>query len=153
MGTSAAHKRTSCEKYPERADDMAMNTKTKKILLACCLLVCCLLCSCAQNPTQEKLYAKLIGRFEAAGYTVSLSPVPDGQPVGIADASRWQQLTFAEGEEAVLVYFDESNRADYLKTFVDPAAFRLVTRFGQRFVLTYNGSDESVIALLREMDQ
>lgn len=132
---------------------MVLNMRTKKILLACCLLLCCLLCGCAKNPSQEKLYAKLLDHFEAAGCTAVLSSVPEGQPVGIADASRWQQLTFAEGKEPVLVYFDESNRADYLKTFVDPSAFGLVTRFGQRFVLTYNGSDEAVIALLREMDQ
>ncbi len=117
----------------------------------CCLLACCLLlCACAKNPTQERLYAKLLARFTDAGYTVTLAPVPEDHPVGIADASRWQQLTV--GEETVLVYFDESNRADYLKTFVDQEQFGLVTRFGQRFVLTYAGTDEALIELLRNMD-
>ena len=128
---------------------MVGTCKWKQWLL---VLVCfLLLCSCAQNPTQEKLYAKLLGRFTDAGYTVSMTPVAEGQPVGIADASRWQQLMV--GEETILVYFDESNRADYLKTFVDAEQFGLVTRFGQRFVLTYAGSDEALIGLLQDMDQ
>ena len=126
---------------------MTRTWKQWLLVLICCLL----LCSCAQNPTQEKLYAKLLGRFTDAGYTVSMMPVAEGQPVGIADASRWQQLLV--GEETILVYFDESNRADYLKTFVDAEQFGLVTRFGQRFVLTYNGEDESVIELLKSIDQ
>lgn len=128
---------------------MVGTCKGKQWLLA--LICCLLLCSCAQNPTQEKLYAKLLSRFTDAGYTVSMTPVAEDQPVGIADASRWQQLMV--GEETVLVYFDESNRADYLKTFVDAEQFGLVTRFGQRFVLTYAGSDEALIALLQDMDQ
>ncbi len=132
---------------------MTFNTGRKKILLACCVLVCCLLCSCAKNPSQEQLYAKLLARFAEAGYTAELSLVPEGQPVGIADASRWQQLSVGEGEEPVLVYFDESNRADYLRTFVDAQTFGLVTRFGQRFVLTYNGSDAAIISLLEEMNR
>lgn len=119
--------------------------------MAVVLSACLLLCACAQNPTQEKLYAKLVSRFTDAGYTVNLAPVDDGIPVGIADTSRWQQLSV--GEETVLVYFDESNRADYLKTFVDREQFGLVTRFGQRFVLTYAGSDAVLIQLLQEMDQ
>ena len=130
---------------------MVGNRRSKHWLLAIMLVCCLLLCSCAQNPSQEKLYAKLLGRFTEAGYTVSLTPVPDGQPVGIADASRWQQMTV--GEETILVYFDESNRADYLKTFVNTEQFGLVTRFGQRFVLAYAGKNEALIELLQDMDQ
>lgn len=130
---------------------MVGNRRSKQWLLAMMLVFCLLLCSCAQNPSQEKLYAKLLSCFTDAGYTVSLSSVPDDQPVGIADASRWQQLTV--GEETLLVYFDESNRADYLKTFIHAEQFGLVTRFGQRFVLTYAGSDKALIELLQDMDQ
>ena len=140
-------------KQPERADDMLLDRKRKKTLLAMCLALCCLLCSCGENPPQEQLYAKLMGRFEEVGYTPVLSSVPEGQPVGIADASRWQQLSLGDGQEPVLVYFDESNRADYLRTFVDAQKFGLVTRFGQRFVLTYAGSDQAVVNLLEEMDR
>jgi len=119
-----------------------------------CLVMCLLLCSCAKNPSQDQLYAKLLACFEEAGYSVLLLSVPEGQPVGIADASCWRQLHFSEeGETPVMVYFDESNRADYLKTFVDTEVFGLSTRFGQRFVLTYNGTNEDVISLLKAMDQ
>lgn len=132
---------------------MVGSSSGKQRLLAV-LLLCLLLCSCAKNPTQEQLYAKLIGRFAQAGCPVTLAAVPEGQAVGIADASCWMQLCFAdEAETPVLVYFDESNRADYLKTFVDPEAFGLVTRFGQRFVLTYSGSNDAVTALLKTMDE
>lgn len=132
---------------------MVGSSSGKRRLLAV-LLLCLLLCSCAKNPTQEQLYAKLIDRFAQAGCPVTLAAVPEGQAVGIADASCWMQLCFAdEAETPVLVYFDESNRADYLKTFVDPEAFGLVTRFGQRFVLTYIGSNDAVTALLKTMDE
>lgn len=125
---------------------------TKKIcFMALLLAFCTLLCACAQNPSEEALYAKLLGRFTEAGFSPRLVPVPDNVRVGIADASRWQQLLL--GEETVLVYFDESNRADYLKNFVDPELFASVTRFGQRFILTYNGTDEMVLALLKQLDQ
>ena len=129
---------------------MKKNGYLKIVGLAVILSACLLLCACTQNPTQEKLYAKLLSCFADAGYTVSLAPVDDGVPVGIVDTTRWQQLMV--GEETVLVYFDESNRADYLKTFVDQEQFGLVTRFGQRFVLTYAGDDAALIQLLQEMD-
>lgn len=129
---------------------MKKNGYLKIVGLAVILSACLLLYACTQNPTQEKLYAKLLSCFADAGYTVSLAPVDDGVPVGIVDTSRWQQLMV--GEETVLVYFDESNRADYLKTFVDQEQFGLVTRFGQRFVLTYAGDDAALIQLLQEMD-
>ncbi len=131
---------------------MFVNRFVRQCMLALCLLLCLCLCSCARNPSEEKLYAKVLARFEEAGYSAKLMPVPDGQPVGLADASCWQQIQFQESETPVLIYFDESNRADYLKTFVDAEAFGLVTRFGQRFVLTYNGADEKVISLLMAMD-
>ncbi len=126
-----------------------MTRNTRKGLLAMLLALCFSLCACAGNPSQDKLYAKLISRFTDAGCSVTLAPVPQGQPVGIADASRWQQL-LVDGE-AVLVYFDESNRADYLQTFVDAEAFGLVTRFGQRFVLTYAGENQRVLAVLEQL--
>ena len=132
-------------------DRMIENRQSKQWLLAVLMVCCLLLCACAKNPTQDQLYSKLLSRLTDAGYAPVLAPVPDGQPVGIADASHWQQLTM--GNETVLVYFDESNRADYLKTFVDVEQFGLVTRFGQRFVLTYAGGDEALISLLQEMDQ
>ena len=127
------------------------NRHWKTTVLAVILMACLLLCACAKNPSQEQLYAKLMNRLAAAGYVATLSPIPSEEPVGIADASRWQQLQV--GEETILVYFDESNRADYLKTFVDSDQFGLVTRFGQRFVLTYAGSDPALRDLLQEMDQ
>lgn len=133
---------------------MVGSSSGKRQVVAALLLLCLLLCSCAKNPTQEQLYAKLIGRFAQAGCPVTLAAVPEGHAVGIADASCWIQLCFAdEAETPVMVYFDESNRADYLKTFVDPEAFGLVTRFGQRFVLTYSGSNDAVTALLKAMDE
>lgn len=49
-----------------------------------------------------------------------------------------------DGREEVLVYFDESNRADYLSGRVDTERYGLATRFGLRFVLVYGGADEGV---------
>ena len=128
-----------------------MLCKNRKSLMSLLLALCLLLCACGQNPPAEKLYAKLLGRIADAGYSTTPEPVPEGMPVGFANASHWQRLQL--GSETVLVYFDESNRADYLKSFVDPELFSTVTRFGQRFVLAYNGTDETIIRLLKELDQ
>ena len=54
------------------------------------------------------------------------------------------QQALLDGLEEVLVYFDESNRADYLSGRVDAERYGLATRFGLRFVLVYGGEDEGV---------
>lgn len=104
---------------------------------------------CKQNPAQEQLYGKLFAAFEDAGYSCTLEDVPEGAQVGIYDATVWKILRV--GDEQVLVYFDESNRADYLVTMIDESAYGYVTHFGQRFVLSYSGRDQTLLALLEAM--
>lgn len=113
------------------------------------ILSCFTLSGCKQNPTQEQLYQKLFAAFEDAGYSCTLTDVPEGVTVGIYDTTVWKALKV--GDEQVLVYFDESNRADYLTTMIDEADYTCVTHFGQRFVLTYHGQDEKLIKLLEAM--
>ena len=115
------------------------------------LAVC--LCGCSQNPSEEQLFAKLIAHFESYGYSCALSPLADSQPdraVPIYKASAWHQLML--DAEEVLVYFDESNRADYLSGFVDEERYGRVERFGLRFVLVYAGEDPAVHEALDAMD-
>ena len=115
------------------------------LLLAACLLAACLavICACAANPPREELYQKLLSYFEGLGYVCELSPLSDsGRDVPIARPDAWDSLVL-DGQEEVLVYFDESNRADYLSSRVD-ASYGLATRFGLRFVLVYGGTDEGV---------
>ncbi len=126
-----------------------MQNRKKRGLVAVAVL-CLLLCACAKTP--QNLYTKLLDRFAQAGYTATLVPVPEGQPVGIMDASYWQQLAIDGIDQPVLVYFDESNRADYLQTFVDASQFGYVTRFGQRFVLSYAGTDAGILTLLQSLN-
>ena len=126
-----------------------MKQKLRLILLLAAL--CCLVCACGENPPQEQLYAKLFAHFEERGFACSLSPVPEGQTVPIYKASAWQVLTL-NGEE-VLLYFDDSNRADYLSDPIDRETFGYVTRFGLRFILTYDGADEAVLSALEAIEQ
>jgi len=125
---------------------------TAKIKLVCLLLsVLCLLCSCRQNPTEEQLFARLLDHFQSRGFTCTLQKMEDQQrDVPIYKASVWQSLLL-DGTEEVLVYFDESNRADYLSAGIDSEAYGLVTRFGLRFVLVYSGQDEAVLSALKEI--
>ena len=109
------------------------------------------LSGCAKTPTDEQRYRKLIALFTDAGYSCALSDPPPDTPVGIYNASVWKTLKI--GEETVMVYFDESNRADYLITLVDPAVCDLAVDWGQRFILTYNGDDETLIAFLQALSQ
>lgn len=126
-----------------------MNKKLWLVLVLAAL--CCLLCACGENPPQEQLYAKLFDHFEKRGFTCSLSPVPEGQAVPIYKASAWQVLDL-NGEE-VLLYFDDSNRADYLSYSIDRETFGYVTRFGLRFILTYDGADKAVLEALEAIEK
>ena len=56
-----------------------------------------------------------------------------------------------DGKETVLVYFDESNRADYLSGLIDKDEYGRVAHFGLRFVLVYDGSDPDVLDVLDAM--
>ena len=129
-----------------------MGIKTRKSMLAALLaLVLLLLCSCKQNPTQEKLYARLTAHFASHGYTCSFAHVDADRAVPIYKAEAWQVLLL-NGEE-VLLYFDESNRADYLADGIDASAYSFVGHLGLRFVLVYEGQDEGVLEALRDMPQ
>lgn len=112
------------------------------------------LSGCKQHPLQDELFAKLLGHFEQRGYACTLNRLSDVQPdreVPIYQASAWHSLLL-NGEE-VLVYFDESNRADYLSQPIDVQRWGHVARFGLRFVLVYSGQDEGIIDALRDMPQ
>lgn len=116
------------------------------VLLA---LALCTLGGCKQNPTEEKLFSKLLNRFENAGYECALSKLEETDPernVPIYNASVWYSL-MADSEE-ILVYFDESNRADYLSELIDGERYGYVARFGLRFVLVYQGEDAGVLEVM-----
>lgn len=116
------------------------------LLLALLLCTALMLCACKQNPSEEQLYAKLLACFEQSGYTCTLSPLAERE-VPIYNASAWKSLLL-DGTQEVLVYFDESNRADYLSALIPAEAWGCVTRFGLRFVLVYEGTDADVLSAL-----
>lgn len=123
----------------------------KKCLLALVLLLAALcLCSCKENPSGEDLFEKLVAHFASRGFTCALEPVETGRDVPIYNGSVWCSLKL-NGEE-VLVYFDESNRADYLSGFINEERYGRVERFGLRFVLVYAGDDPAVQEALDAMD-
>ena len=125
--------------------------RSKGARLGCLLAACLMLvCACAANPPHEELYQKLLNYFESLGYSCELTPLADGRDVPIAGPDAWDSLLL-DGREEVLVYFDESNRADYLSSRVDAEQYGLATRFGLRFVLVYGGTDEGVRAALEDI--
>ena len=116
------------------------------------MLVCVLLtvCACHENPSQDQLYRKLFAHFENHGFTCEMRPVETERSVPIYRSTAWQSLIL-NGEE-MLVYFDDSNRADYLSTFVDEEMFGPAWRFGLRFVLVYGGDQPDVLAALNAIE-
>ncbi len=123
----------------------------RRFLVVCILVLSSLLLSaCHENPTQEKLYRKLFDYFEGFGYSCSLQEAEPEQQVPIYKPSAWKKLLL-NGEE-VLVYFDDSNRADYLSEAIDEDAYGYVTRFGLRFVLVYGGDDAGVLKALNAIE-
>ena len=124
--------------------------KLKKPLFVLMLALALLLCGCKQNPPQEKLYAKLVGYFTERGLACELMDGATIDEPAIADAGAWRALN--AGGETVYVYFDESNRADYLLTQIDQNRYGYATSFGLRFLLNYRGDNEAVLAALRDME-
>jgi len=121
----------------------------KRLVLG--LLLCVglfVLCACRQNPSEEQLFSKLINHFEQRGYTCTLLDAPKCD-VPLYKPEVWRELKV--GGEEVLVYFDESNRADYLSEPIDESVYGHVSRYGLRFVVVYQGQDEGVIKALDEM--
>ena len=88
--------------------------------------------------------------FENGGFSVSLSEVSDGTPVAIGENSRWKALNTESGDE-VLVYFDDSNRAEYLAGMVEPGPYGQIFWYGQRYILTYAGSGQALLEFLHSL--
>ena len=129
-----------------------MLPKLRKTILAALLLgMLFLLSGCKQNPSEQQLYARMTEYFETLGYTCSFSAVEENTEVPIYLPSSWKALRL-DGEEA-LVYFDESNRADYLASLIDAETYSFVGQFGLRFVLVYRGSDPGVLQALQTMPE
>ena len=123
----------------------------KKCLLALVLAATLpLLCACHENPPQEQLYGRLFDHFASFGFACTLQEMEPEREVPIYKASAWQKLML-DGEE-VLLYFDESNRADYLSEPIDESVYGHTTRFGLRFVLVYPGEDERVLEALNAIE-
>ena len=128
--------------------------KKRAFLFLMLMISVLLLCACRQNPSEKKLFSKLIAHFEQRGYSCELERLEDTEPqrdVPIYKASAWHKLMLS-GEE-VLVYFDESNRADYLSAPIDESVYGHKARFGLRFVLIYPGEDEGILEALETMPQ
>lgn len=102
----------------------------------------------APNPSVDKRNAKLKDYFENAGFSITTEPMDENRQAPIYKPSAWE-CWLLDGEE-LLVYFDESNRADYLSARVDPS-FGISTRFGLRFVLVYAGQNETILQVLRDI--
>ena len=117
--------------------------------LALIALTLGLLCGCQKTVTDEERFHKLIDVFTEAGYPCALQDLPDDTPVGIYNASVWKALNV--NGQTVLVYFDESNRADYLFSMIDQETYGYATYWGQRFVLNYSGTDEALLTFLKTL--
>ena len=87
-------------------------------------------------------------RLQAESKPAAVVCATEDLQVPIYRPQAWRTLTL-NGTEQVLVYFDESNRADYLSEGIDTEEYGYVTRFGLRVVLVYPGQDEGVISALQ----
>ena len=116
------------------------------VLLLLCLI---LLTGCHATALKEP-YRQIMQAFEAGGFPVSLAEVSAETPVAIGETARWKALRTEEGEE-VLVYFDDSNRAEFLAGMIEPGAYGSIFWYGQRYILTYAGSSEPLLDFLKTL--
>lgn len=129
-----------------------MLPKLRKFMLAALLLGLIFSFSgCKQNPSEQQLYARMTEYFETLGYTCTFFDADENTQVPIYISSAWKMMKL--DDEEVLVYFDESNRADYLASGIDAETYSFVGRFGLRFVLVYRGANPSVLQALQAMPE
>ncbi len=124
--------------------------KIKRIKAIAILVVVCLcLCSCSAAPRAEQLDKKIFDFFTERGLSCERANDAVIENPAIYDESVWYALNV--NGEAVYVYFDESNRADYLSSGIDQGLYGYSTAFGLRYVLNYRGSDGKVLDALEAM--
>ena len=123
----------------------------KTLLLILMLCAVAALNGCKGNPSEEQLYSKLLSHFARHGFTFTLSEIAEDRSVPIYHASAWRKLT--ADQEEVLVYFDESNRADYLLDGIDQTPYTYAGRMRLRFILLYEGENEALLEALRELPE
>ncbi len=109
------------------------------------------LTACKSNPSESELYETLFSYFQSAGYDCVLMDVDADQEVPIHEAESWKMLKLDDHE--MLIYFDESNRADYLLTTIDQTKYGKATHFGLRFILVYEGDDIGILDWMNQIDQ
>lgn len=122
----------------------------RKLSLVLVLALSLTLCACARNLSQDELYGKLFAYLAESGYPCELVENIEMPDPAIYDASVWRAIS--AGGETVYVYFDESNRADYLLSLIVQEQYGFATRYGLRFVLNYRGTDEGLLAALGDMN-
>ena len=117
------------------------------VLLFLCLI---LLTGCFHATALKDPYRQIMQAFETGGFPVSLAEVSAETSVAIGETARWKALRTEEGEE-ILVYFDDSNRAEYLAGMVEPGVYGAIFWYGQRYILTYAGSSEPLLDFLKTL--
>ncbi len=123
----------------------------RSLILSFFLLLCLiLLTGCFHATALKEPYQQIMQAFEDGGFPVSLAELPAETPVAIGEPARWKALRTEEGEE-VLVYFDDSNRAEYLAGMIEPGAYGQIFWYGQRYILTYAGSSEPLLDFLKTL--
>ena len=120
-----------------------MHPHQRKIAPIIALLLMFTLTFCTNNHIETDPYEPILNRFNT--FHTICNPMPETYDAPIYNPSAWCVLQ-VDGEE-VWVYFDESNRADYLSQSIADAYDHVVT-IGMRYILVYNGENPAIIKAL-----
>ena len=107
------------------------------------ILILLVATSCQKQISLEQRYDEVISYFASRGINGRIDDAKENQRVAIYLPSAWKVFTY--NNEEILVYFDESNRADYLSSIVDSSVFPYVANMGLRYVFTYSGNNNEII--------
>ena len=119
-----------------------MKKKSLIIMLFLLAIALCFMCSSCQKTYQDP-YITMANEFISRGFPVKILDVTPTTNVAIYTNEVWK--CFEYKQEQIYVYFDESNRADYLCDQINKEQFTHVAPFGLRYVLTYNGTDAALL--------
>lgn len=122
--------------------------KSKRLLIL--LLMLPLLLSACQKQETSAYFEPLFDFVTQHGYAYTFAPLSQqgkNVEVPIYNETVWYSLKL--GEEELLVYFDDSNRAKQLSAqFCESTENQKVIYVGMRFIICYRGTDEGIKAMM-----
>ena len=123
--------------------------RNRMMAIVLLLMLLLMLVSC-QKQDEQIFFQPLFDFLESRGYTYTCEPLAaQGRNVSVPiyDESVWHSLM--ANDEELLVYFDSSNRANYLAEQFCGEEENVIC-VGLRFIVCYRGENAEILQMMKE---